>query len=101
LNWALISAITDDAEIKQGLFPPPGANVSTKNGGGKPKTEHQWALCVALFTEHPVYSPSFALVESAKDKERWVNKIKNRLKKYVILYCLNAQMLIAERSELA
>lgn len=96
MNWALISAITDDAEIKQGLFPPPGANVSTKNGGGKPKTEHQWALCVALFTEHPIYGPSFALVESAKDKERWVNKIKNRLKKYVMLYCSNAQMLTAE-----
>ncbi|OJA12556.1 hypothetical protein AZE42_12933 [Rhizopogon vesiculosus] len=73
-----INAITDDAKIKQGLFPPPGANVSIKNGGGKPKTEHQWAL----FTEHPVYSSSSVLVKTAKDKERWVNKIKNRLKKY-------------------
>lgn len=83
LNWALISAIMDDPEIKQGLFPPPGAKVSTKNGGGKPKTKHQRALCVALFTSHPVYGPAFALIKTAKDKEWWVHKIKNRLKKYV------------------
>ena len=36
LMWSLIAAITNDATIKQGLFPIPGANVSTSKG---PKTE--------------------------------------------------------------
>ncbi|OJA11514.1 hypothetical protein AZE42_10946 [Rhizopogon vesiculosus] len=63
INW--------DAKSKQGLFPPPGANVSTKNSGRKLKTEHQWALCVALFTEHPVYSPSFALIKTVMRNSSW------------------------------
>ena len=80
----MITAISDDPEIKQGLFPSPGGNVSTQNGGGKPKTEHQWAICVALFKDHPVYSTSFALAQTAKEKEKWTIKIKNWLKKYVV-----------------
>ncbi|PCH34930.1 hypothetical protein WOLCODRAFT_78833 [Wolfiporia cocos MD-104 SS10] len=33
LTWALISAIQDDKGIKQGLYPPPGQNVSTAQEG--------------------------------------------------------------------
>ncbi|KAF9237305.1 hypothetical protein BU15DRAFT_7126, partial [Melanogaster broomeanus] len=53
LNWALITAITDDEKICQGLYPAPGGNVSTKDGGGKPKTFWQYQLAVAIFANHP------------------------------------------------
>ncbi|KZT23925.1 hypothetical protein NEOLEDRAFT_1068559, partial [Neolentinus lepideus HHB14362 ss-1] len=56
----LITAITDDSEIKQGLFSAPGANVSTNQGGGKPKADHYWALCIALFSKHEDYWDHFA-----------------------------------------
>ncbi|KZT21628.1 hypothetical protein NEOLEDRAFT_1073284, partial [Neolentinus lepideus HHB14362 ss-1] len=82
----LITAITDDSEIKQGLFPAPGANVSTSQGGGKPKADHYWALCIALFSEHEDYRDHFARVNrgsttSTKDRTLWGDKIKNRLRK--------------------
>jgi hypothetical protein len=83
LTWSLIAAITDDAAIKQGLFPSPGANVSTSKGGGKPKTDHQYALAVTLFSEHPKYSEVFTLATTSKEKVVWAKRIKNRLQKYV------------------
>ncbi|KAG1723099.1 hypothetical protein EDB19DRAFT_1580933, partial [Suillus lakei] len=47
---ALPSAITDDPDIKQGLFPSPGTNPRMD---GKTKAAYHWALCVILFEEHP------------------------------------------------
>jgi hypothetical protein len=69
LMWSLIAAITDNITIKQGLFPSPGANVSTSKGGGKLKTDHQYALAVTLFSKHPKYSEVFMLATTSKDKE--------------------------------
>ncbi|KAG2364664.1 hypothetical protein BDR07DRAFT_1401078, partial [Suillus spraguei] len=51
LTWSLVSAVTSDDAIQKGLYPEPGANASTKNGGAK-KTEHHWALCKVLFDGH-------------------------------------------------
>jgi hypothetical protein len=85
LTWSLISAITDDPAIKQGLFPSPGANVSTSKGGGKPKTDHQFALAAALFSEHPKYCEVFKLATSSKERAVWAKWIKNRLQKYVFI----------------
>ena len=34
LTWSLITAITDDDIVRQGLFPERGANASTSKGGG-------------------------------------------------------------------
>jgi hypothetical protein len=65
--------------IKQGLFPSPGANVSTKKGGGKGKTDHQWAMCKVMFTNHETYGAAFAKVKTPKAKAAWALKIKNRL----------------------
>jgi hypothetical protein len=62
LNEALISAITDDRKIKQALFLPPGSNVSSSKGGGKPKTEYHWLLCQILFMDHPTYQDAFQKV---------------------------------------
>ena len=75
---ALLSAITDDPDIKQGLFPSPGANPRT---GGKTKAAYHWALCVVLFQEHPDYKIAFSRAVTAKQKGTWANKIKNRIKR--------------------
>ncbi|KAG1765861.1 hypothetical protein EV702DRAFT_1050855 [Suillus placidus] len=45
-----IDAVTSDDTIQKGLYPEPGANASTKNGGGAKKTEHHWALCKEMGT---------------------------------------------------
>jgi hypothetical protein len=76
----LLTAITDDEQIWQGLFPTVGSNVSTSKGGGKKKVDFQWALCVALFKEHPKYALLFGQVATAKDRGVWTMKIKNRLR---------------------
>ena len=39
LTFKLLNVVEDDPEIRQGLYPGTGANVSTANGGGKPKTD--------------------------------------------------------------
>jgi hypothetical protein len=67
-SWSLISAITDNSVIKEGLFPSPGSNVPTSKGGGKPKTDHQYALAVALFSMHPKYANAFGLAAGPKDR---------------------------------
>ncbi|KAG2351181.1 hypothetical protein BDR07DRAFT_1398025 [Suillus spraguei] len=38
LTWSLVSVVTSDDAIPKGLYPEPGANASTKNGGGAKKT---------------------------------------------------------------
>jgi hypothetical protein len=79
LTWSLLTALTDDPVIKQGLFPSPGANVSTAQGGGKKKTDHHYALATALFATHPDYSAAFQLAQTSKQKSLWGLKIKNRI----------------------
>jgi hypothetical protein len=61
------------------LSPSPGANVSTVKGGGKPKTDHHYALAVTLFAEHETYRDMFKLATEPKAKAAWGKKIKNRL----------------------
>ncbi|KAG6825028.1 hypothetical protein H0H92_005062 [Tricholoma furcatifolium] len=80
LNQQLVTAIFKDAKIKQGLFPPPGPNASTKGGSGKTKTEFYWALCEELFAEHPKYQEAFLIATNLKGKKlqlMWTDKIKN------------------------
>jgi hypothetical protein len=55
--------------------------VSTVKGGGKKKTEHQYALAKEVFSEHPVYGEAFKAAKEPKMKTAWANKIKNRLQK--------------------
>ncbi|KAL6301144.1 hypothetical protein BKA93DRAFT_752137 [Sparassis latifolia] len=80
LTWELLTAIYEDAVIKRGLFPGPGQNASTTKGGGKKKTDHQYALAKALFSEHPLYSAAFLAAKAPKEMLSWGNKIKNRLR---------------------
>lgn len=85
LSWKLLTAITDDLDIQNALFPPPGSNASTKHGGGKRKADHHWELCKMIFTGHPEYGPTFESIKSgdAGERRRWSSKIKNRLQRYV------------------
>jgi hypothetical protein len=92
LSDLLISTIMEDKQIKQALFPSPGPNASSSKGGGKPKTEHHYAIAQIMFTDHLKYCDAFQKVEDAEGKEgiklrRLLgNEIKNWLVKYVTLY---------------
>ncbi|TFY76755.1 hypothetical protein EWM64_g7256 [Hericium alpestre] len=79
----LLAAITDNPAIKQGLFPSPGANVSTTNGGDKGKAEFHCQLASMMFSTHPKFADKFALANTPKLKTVWANKIKNRLRNMV------------------
>jgi hypothetical protein len=74
--WSLLTALTDDPVIKQGLFPGQGGNASTVQGGGKKKIDHQYQLATAIFENHMKYSSQFKLATEPKQR---TNKIKNRL----------------------
>ena len=58
----------DEPDIKQGLFPGQGVNVSTSKGGGKKKIDHQYALARIVFSEHPKYGEAFELAQDSKLK---------------------------------
>jgi hypothetical protein len=83
LTWELITAITNDSRIKQGLFPGRGGNVSTAKGGGKKKIDHQYELAKALFSKHERYGDAFKLPHDSKQKILWATKIKNRIGTWV------------------
>ncbi|THU94474.1 hypothetical protein K435DRAFT_622780, partial [Dendrothele bispora CBS 962.96] len=51
LSQQLVNCILEDATIKNGLYPGPGGNQSTANGGGLSKVEHYFNLFEALFGE--------------------------------------------------
>ncbi|KAJ3713437.1 hypothetical protein C8R42DRAFT_545841, partial [Lentinula raphanica] len=53
LSQSLVNSILDNYKVKIGLYPGPGQHASTKNGGGKPKTDHYFALAEALFINEP------------------------------------------------
>ena len=67
LSQSLITAITNDPDIKQGLFPPPGLNASSAKGGGKKKILWQWKVAIAIFKDHPVYRTAFAMAYNCMD----------------------------------
>ena len=77
LTWKLVNGILDDAEVKQGLFPTPGGNLSLLKGGSKNKSDYHWALANIIFEDDPVFGPKI----SAKDADRkfWQLKVKNKL----------------------
>jgi len=80
LNWSLITILEEDLIIKQGLFPTPGGNTTTLQGGSKPKTKYQWMLVKMLFEPHAKYKEAFVQVKTPAERSVWVLKIKNCLK---------------------
>lgn len=84
--FKLLNAVEDDPEIRQGLYPGTGANASTANGSGKPKTEFYWQLATHLFGGHDEYGALFAGAQwssTKKAREPWVLKVKNQLNRFV------------------
>ncbi len=78
LTCALITCINENVMIKRGLYPPPGPNPSTANGGGKPKSDFHAALAYALFKDHEKYGAQFAEAKGDPAKlSKWAGKIKN------------------------
>jgi len=72
LAFKLLNAVEDDPEIRQGLYPGTGANVSTANGGGKPKTDFFWQLAVHLFSDNEEYAALIARAQkSSTEKGRF------------------------------
>jgi hypothetical protein len=67
----------DDAEVKQGLFPMPGANLSLSKGGSKMKSDYHWTLANIIFKDHPVLGPEIKADDA--DHKFWQLKLKNRL----------------------
>ncbi|KAK7001487.1 hypothetical protein R3P38DRAFT_2796007 [Favolaschia claudopus] len=81
LSFSLLTRINETAALKRSIFPPCGPNASTKDGGGMPKTHAYWDLAVHLLGNEPKYKEAMSKCVTAKQKEPFGNKIKNRLRK--------------------
>ncbi|KAF8189655.1 hypothetical protein BJ912DRAFT_966029 [Pholiota molesta] len=86
LNFTLLNAITNDRDIKEGLYPSPGGNMTTIKSGGNKKRVWQWKLAVEIFQAHPKYKAAFSRTLNCTDAKTasklqtiWSSKIKNRL----------------------
>ncbi|KAK1219732.1 hypothetical protein PQX77_017538 [Marasmius sp. AFHP31] len=82
LSLPIVTAIMESRVIKKVLYPSPGSNTSTANGGGTTKVEAQYMVATAVFATHDSYKDMFVKgAKSAKGREKWSLKIKNRLVK--------------------
>jgi len=68
LSQELITEIYQDRSIKRALYPPPGGNPSTSQGGGKTKTAAHWDLCLKVFGEKDEYKNVLAAAKTNKEK---------------------------------
>lgn len=59
LTFQMLTEITEDEDIKQGLFPVPGSNPRNQ---GVPKTHWHWVLCEKLFSYHEDYKSRFEVL---------------------------------------
>ena len=83
LSWAIVSAITDNDEVRRGLYPEPGSNASTANGGGKRKADFHRIIVDEVFRDHPKYGALYRTHQDANDKKKldaWKLKVKNRIR---------------------
>lgn len=84
MTGKLYTSIVENAEIKRGLFPPPGSNTLTKDGGGKAKAYFHAMLAREVFGgEGCEYKKAFDAAKTKAEKDGWATKIKNKLTKYV------------------
>ncbi|KAJ3817216.1 hypothetical protein F5880DRAFT_1511972 [Lentinula raphanica] len=79
LSLSMLTIILEDREIKMGLYPGAGQHASTKNSGGKPKTDHQFVIAEALWKHESFWPQGKAM--TTKVRTQICNKIKNRLSK--------------------
>lgn len=78
-TWKLVNCILEDAEVRQGLFPIPGANLSVAKGGSKPKSDYHWSLAHLVFGDDPELGQH--INAGNVDRKFWQLKIKNKLQK--------------------
>ncbi|KAF9069638.1 hypothetical protein BDP27DRAFT_1222211, partial [Rhodocollybia butyracea] len=64
----LIHIITESSVIKKGLYPGPGANSSTKDGGGHPKTDFLFMVAETLWGEMSYWPTNKQLTSSVRGK---------------------------------
>ncbi|KAJ7101259.1 hypothetical protein B0H15DRAFT_796095 [Mycena belliarum] len=87
LTWSLVTGIEEDDEIRDGLYPGPGA---IKRTGGKPKTHFHDALGVKIFADNPAYTEFLAIdpelseaeqtKKKAEQRKLLAGKVKNKIK---------------------
>ncbi|THU79017.1 hypothetical protein K435DRAFT_811066 [Dendrothele bispora CBS 962.96] len=86
---ALINGITDNPEIKQGLFPSPETVAHDQYGNivkanSKPKTEYNWKLAKVVFEFDEDYADVFMSTTGATAGQNyWAGKIKNKLEEMI------------------
>ncbi len=74
----MVSIITDEPIIKQGLFPQPGTKLTDSNKLGK--GEYRWMVADALFKDHLITEKHWPkIAESAARHKAWDGKVKNKL----------------------
>ncbi|KAH6885555.1 hypothetical protein BKA70DRAFT_1467350 [Coprinopsis sp. MPI-PUGE-AT-0042] len=86
-SFKLIQVVSDNTNIRRGLYPEKGQNVATSKGGGQPKTHWHWEVAKGVFTNDADFSEAFALAllpgpsatKSNPLQQKWGKKIKNRL----------------------
>ncbi|KAF8991492.1 hypothetical protein BDQ17DRAFT_1332859 [Cyathus striatus] len=79
-TWHLLSHLTSDMDMKNGLFPLPGAHPSSKHEGGSVKADWHWKLAILMFKDHPSYIEAFTAAlttNTASACKPWVDRIKN------------------------
>ncbi len=89
LEWSMINFICETTSVWNGLFPKPGENMSTKQGGGTPKAAHHLKICEHLFSMHEEYQDVFNSCTTSKLRGPWILKIKNKLKECVVILLLS------------
>ncbi|KAE9397024.1 hypothetical protein BT96DRAFT_996205 [Gymnopus androsaceus JB14] len=103
LTDALLQELTDNPEIKQGIYPGPGTMLKDENrnamtkSNSKPKSEYQFMLAEALFSneQHGYHTKFKTNVEEAVGWLWWGNKVKTRLE-YMQHKVMTAQALMGE-----
>ena len=78
--WLLINGISDNEDIKNGLYPVSGGNASLSKGGSKLKAEYHWALALHIFENDIEYKEMISTAAKvAKQRAVWGLQVKNKL----------------------
>ncbi|KAL1678492.1 hypothetical protein EV122DRAFT_251873 [Schizophyllum commune] len=86
LEWKIVSTITDDPDIKKGLYPPPKTDTAVgrklKSANSVPKETHFWTVINAVMSTHAQYVDTWPLIAAdPKKRKQWINKLKGKLRK--------------------
>ncbi|KDR65954.1 hypothetical protein GALMADRAFT_217266 [Galerina marginata CBS 339.88] len=78
--WLLVNGNGDNKDIKNGLYPLPGGNMSLSKRGSKPKAEYHWALTFHIFGDDADYQEAItAAVTVGKHLQTAIRNIINEM----------------------